>query len=193
MASSTISSLGVILWISTFVLLIFLLYINIYAIVRGGSMPKNVVNSGFASLLEQSKTTTAAANKATVVATSLPSESDNGGGIYNGNVQNIEDMEAEIEALKRTKAELNTELRIGEMEEKVRSMNQALQQWEGEFSNLLQSDRKTKQADTPPPPPPVGESKHRKVDSKDLTGMNILLLYADDWTHHTLRIIKQNH
>ncbi|KAL7428362.1 hypothetical protein ACHAXM_001493 [Skeletonema potamos] len=184
MASSMIGSLGVFLWISTFILLIPLVFININTIVRGGQMPKNVVNSGFANLLEQSKTTAAAVNKATFD-TSLASQST-GGGIFNSDVRNIEPVEAETEALKRTKAALDTELRIGEMEAKVRSMDQALQLLEGKFNNLLRSDTKTKQADTPPPPPPVGATKQRKVDSKDLTGMNILLLYADDWTHHTL-------
>ncbi|KAL7500646.1 hypothetical protein ACHAWT_009878 [Skeletonema menzelii] len=197
MASTTISSLGMILWISTIILLVCLVYININAIMRGGQLPRNVVNNRFASLLEQSKTTAA---KGATIATSSNS---------NGNSQTIEEMEAEIDTLKRTKAELDTELdtlRIGEMEEKIHSLNKKFEQWEGKFNSLYQSDTKPKQGDDSPPLlppagekrqrsssalPPAGEKKQRKVDSNDLTGLNILLLYADDWTHHTLSSYHQ--
>eukprot|EP00985_Skeletonema_marinoi_P028474 scaffold24973_cov88-Skeletonema_marinoi.AAC.1 len=79
------------------------------------------------------------------------------------------------------------------MEEKIHSLNQEFQQWEGKFNNLYKSDTKPKQAPANSSPllPPVGEKKQHKVDSKDLTGMNILLLYADDWTHHTLSSYHQ--
>eukprot|EP00984_Skeletonema_dohrnii_P018598 scaffold8718_cov110-Skeletonema_dohrnii-CCMP3373.AAC.2 len=189
MASTAISSLGMLLWIFTFILLVSLVYININAVIRGGQLPKNVVNNGFASLLEQSKTTTA---KGATIATSSSSES-NGGATYKGNSQTIEGMEAEIEALRKTKAKLDTELRIGQMEEKVHSLNQEFQQWEGKFNNLYKSDTNPKQAPANSSPllSPVGEKKQHKVDSKDLTGMNILLLYADDWTHHTLSSYHQ--
>lgn len=170
-----ISSLGMLLFTVTFILLVSLVYVNINAVTGGGRLSNNVVNSGFVSMLEQSKTASLSSGK-------------NGG----SKSQSIKEMEAEIDALKRTKANLDTELRIGEMEEKINSLNQKFQEWEGKFNNLYQSDTKPKQAgDSTPPQPPAGEKKQQKVDSKDLTGMNILLLYADDWTHHTLSSYHQ--
>ena len=170
------------------------------AVIRGDQMPKNVLNNGFANLLEQSKTTAA---KGVSYVTSVSSQS-------NGNSQTIDEMEAEIDALKKTKAELDTELdtlRVEEMEEKLHSMKQKFEQWEGVLSSLYQSDAKATQGDDSSPlqddlQPPAGENKQRKVDSNaaakkevdtahDLTGMNILLLYADDWTHHTLSSYHQ--
>lgn len=186
MASTMISSLGMLLFTVLFILLVSLVYVNVNAVIGGSQLPNNVINSGFASLLEQSKTTNA--KVATVAARSLTSEKNGG-----GNSQSIKELEAEVEALKRTKETLDNELRVGEMEEKIHSLNQKFQQWEGKLNNLYPSDTKPNQADdsSPPPPPPVGEKKQRKVDRKDLTGMNILLLYADDWTHHTLSSYHQ--
>ena len=177
------------LFIFTFILIVSLVCININAVIRGGQLRNNDVNSGFVSLLEQSKTTN---TKGATVATSFSSENNGGGTTYTSNSQSIKDIKAEIEALKRTKAKLDTELRVGEMEEKIHSLNQKFQQWEGKFNNLYQSDSNPNQADdSSPPQPPVGKKKQQKVDSKDLTGMNILLLYADDWTHHTLSSYHQ--
>ena len=158
----------------------------------GDQMPKNVVNDGFANLLEQSKTTAA---KGVSYATSLSSQT-------NGKSQTIDEMEAEIDALTKTKAELDTEfdaLRIEEMEEKLHSLNQKFEQWEGQLNSLYQSDAKAKQGDdtstlqdeSSPLLPSSSENKQHKVESNGLTGMNILLLYADDWTHHTLSSYHQ--
>jgi hypothetical protein len=165
--------LGTITWMSTLILLISLIYIN-FSILRDGPLPKNV-NSVFFSFLEQSKTPTVA-SKVSAVASSPQSNKDNG--IKNdNNLESIEEMKAEIDALTIKKDELDAEQRIWEMEEKVRSMKEAFLQWEGKVSG------------TSPPPlprPRINQNNQRKVNSKDLTGMNILLLYADDWTHHTL-------
>jgi arylsulfatase A-like enzyme len=171
MSSPTIrSSLAVILWICTFIILITLVCINLNTVVKGGSLPENVINNGFLSLLEQSKTpasVSAAKNKVNGATTRL-----------NGDRNNLkQQIESEIETLTIKKDQLDTELRIGEMEDKIRSMNEAFQQWEseGKFNNLLETDLDSE-----------AKPKPNENDSNELTGMNILLLYADDWTHHTL-------
>ena len=166
--STSVCSLVAVVWISTSILLVFLVYININANIRGSHrlLANNAVNREFANRLEESKTS-AAANKAA-------------GGT---SMQRVGEIEAEIRQLESRKAELDTELRIGKMEEKLHTLNQAFQQLEGQFNNVFQSDTTTTKVDSS-----SSQSQYHKTqkNSEDLTGMNILLLYADDWSHWTL-------
>ena len=55
-------------------------------------------------------------------------------------------------------------------------------------SEVVESNSKTQTVDAPKQQTMATEENptHRKQSSSTTTNMNILLLYADDWTHHTL-------
>ncbi|KAL3794576.1 hypothetical protein HJC23_008032, partial [Cyclotella cryptica] len=91
--------------------------------------------------------------------------------------------------------------RVKDLEEKVPLLNAFLEELEGKiqsFSNKVGSSTKeeTKQKEDRAA---LHEEEYRKVskeiqdeDAKSLTGYNILLLYADDWSHHTLSSFHKN-
>lgn len=95
--------------------------------------------------------------------------------------------------------------RVKELEEKIRGTADFLGELKVKLMRMTEAKSKATNADMKQSEPEEGtrQSLHEKISDlkkqsqtetkeesattkTDLTGMNILLLYADDWTHHTL-------
>jgi arylsulfatase A-like enzyme len=165
-------------------LLIFLVYINIRAMQRDQGRKRFGAESDHNALyriLQQSISSSSAsggvrgAESDGILETDAFDESDNG---------RVKDLEEKIDGTKNFLGDLETRLREFVANAGVKSMDttRTKQQLDASINKESQkqpdasANKESKKQSEPLP----------TQDPSTLTGYNILLLYADDWTHHTL-------
>jgi len=188
------SYLRIVLAAASFILVGLLVYTNIHAIKRDStrgnidskSPTRGARSSGLQRMLDQSKQSSLSRTATRIEGATVSMETE----------ENINDDMLQLSTAEK--------MRVHDIETKVDGLRNALEELEKKFrsfgvggdvkeseaiklrsspSNVARTSIKDEQMKRTKPRP--------HVNKEDLTGLNILLLYADDWTHHTLSSFHQ--
>lgn len=190
-------NIRIVLTVMSALLLGVLVYVNIYAMKQDGGRGKGASardeNGGFLRMLEQSISSSSIAsstNDASDRSSSNTAFLQDGASIERISEEPIGFDAADnvrIDKLLRKVSEADTFL--NDVESKLRSFASKIGM-ENYVDHKLEPFAKHKGGGGGSVHTTQGEPSKEKMreqrQTKDLTGLNILLLYADDWTHHTL-------